>query len=98
MITLEEVKTYMRIDNEDDDRKLSSLLFSAVSYMKNAVGSGLDSNDELYKLACCMLVCHWYENAGVTGKEDVLPLGINSIVTQLQGKYGGGTSEPREIK
>ncbi|MEV2675559.1 head-tail connector protein, partial [Paenibacillus larvae] len=62
MITLEDFKKYMRNDNEDDDRKLSSLLFSAVSYMKNAVGSGLDSNDELYKLACCMLVCHWYEN------------------------------------
>ena len=38
IITLEEVKVYARIDMEDDDSLLETLIESAEEYLKNATG------------------------------------------------------------
>ncbi|BDR82552.1 head-tail connector protein [Clostridium tetani] len=92
---LNEVKEYLRIDEEDEDSTLSSLLFAAKSYIKN--GTGLTENMikddetlELYKLCLKILISHWYENRAIetTGPNfHKLSFSLESILLQLEAEY-----------
>lgn len=79
---LDELKLYLRIDHDDEDTLLTSLLKTAKEYMKNA--GCVISEGELYNLAIKILVSHWYENREVTGKADALAHSLDSIITQLK--------------
>ncbi|RXI58983.1 head-tail connector protein [Clostridium tetani] len=92
---LNEVKEYLRIDEEDEDSTLSSLLFAAKSYIKN--GTGLtedmikdDETLELYKLCLKILISHWHENRAIetTGPNfHKLSFSLESILLQLEAEY-----------
>lgn len=69
IITLEEVKSYARIDIDEDDELLQSLIVSAQEYLKNATGKEYLEKDEegnpisygLEKVYLQLLVAYWYE-------------------------------------
>ena len=66
-MTVDELKTYLRIDNDEEDDLLSSLLTAAESYIKQTTGKTLKgeadiSTDELYCVCVKLMVSHWYEN------------------------------------
>lgn len=92
---LNELKEYLRIDGEDEDITLSSLLLAAKSYIKN--GTGLEENMikdnetlELYKLCIKILVTHWFENRAIetTGPNfHKLSFSVDSILLQLEAEY-----------
>ncbi|EPY2286637.1 head-tail connector protein [Clostridium sporogenes] len=92
---LDELKEYLRIDGEDEDTTLSSLLFAAKSYIKNGTGLEEDmiKNDEileLYKLCLKLLISHWYENRVIetTGPNfHKLSFSVDSILIQLEAEY-----------
>ena len=46
IITLEEVKQYARIDIDEDDQLLETLIVSAEDYLKNATGKEYPEMDE----------------------------------------------------
>ena len=82
---LEEIKNYMRIDEDYDDNLINSLIEAANLYMVNA---GVKSfENDLYKLAIKMLVLHWYENREVIGEAKKLAFSLDNIITQLQYCY-----------
>lgn len=82
---LEEIKNYMRIDEDYDDNLINSLIEAANLYMINA-GVKKFEND-LYKLAIKMLVLHWYDNREVIGEAKKLAFSLDNIITQLQYCY-----------
>ncbi len=82
---LDELKLYLRIDHDDEDILLDTILKSAEEYLKNA--GCIVTQGELYSLALKILVSHWYENREVVGKAEKLAHSLDSIITQL--KYCG---------
>lgn len=82
----EEVKNYLKLDEDTDERELGELIRSAEIFIKNT-GVNITAelkNNELYKLAIKILVTHWYENREPVGKADVLPFSLTSIIVQLK--------------
>ena len=87
IITLEEVKGYARIDMDEDDQLLETLIASAEEYLRNATGkeypekdeNGSKINYELEKIYLQLLVAHWYEQRSPTGNG--------------KGTYAGGVVE-----
>ena len=82
---LEEIKNYMRIDEDYDDNLINSLIESANIYMVNAGVKNFEN--DLYKLAVKMLVLHWYENREVIGEARKLSFSLDNIITQLKYCY-----------
>lgn len=66
MITLEEAKSYLRIDFPDDDLFIGKLIKASERYIKNTV-SDYESN-ELVDVAQLLLIEHWYYNRSLIGK------------------------------
>lgn len=72
LITLDEVKNYLRIDFSEDDTFLSTLIVAARNYCESYLNRPLLSADmteettweipETIKLAMLILISHWYEN------------------------------------
>ncbi len=91
IVSLDEVKTWLRVDFTDDDALLTTLISATEQYLKNATGIEYDSSNNLAKLFCMVLISDWYENREMVGKatDQTRPI-INSILMQLS--YGGGTS------
>ena len=74
VMTLEEIKTYLRVDGTDDDTLISSLMLAAANYINGMTGKtkvmvgkveGNIMADELYILTNKLIIAHWYENRGV---------------------------------
>lgn len=82
---IEEIKSFLRIDGEEEDIILSSFFKSAKQYLSNA-GIVENEENELYKLAVNMLVCGWYENRNPTnsGSNNTQSFALRSIITQLK--------------
>lgn len=80
---LNDVKDFLRIDTNDDDILLTSLITASEEYIKNSTRPDVNTTSELYKIALKLLVSHWYENREVVGKDAILPFSLNSILIQL---------------
>lgn len=71
MLELKEVKEYLRVDIEEDDMLIQTLISAAVEYLKNATGkeySDKEANYELEKIYLKLLIAYWYENRTPAGK------------------------------
>lgn len=90
IVTLEETKKYLRIDDNESDILITSLMNAAEEYLKNATGNQFDNTNSLAKLFCLVLITDWFENReySYTGKvsEKVRPI-IESMLTQLKYCY-----------
>jgi uncharacterized phage protein (predicted DNA packaging) len=88
IVSLDEVKTWLRVDFSDDDTLLTTLIKAAEQYLKNATGITYDSENHLAKLFCMTLIADWYENREMIGKatDQTRPI-IQSILTQLSYAY-----------
>ncbi|AWZ48452.1 phage gp6-like head-tail connector protein [Clostridiaceae bacterium 14S0207] len=91
---LNEIKEYLRIEGNEEDNIISSLLIGAKSYIKNATGLTEDmiksEIKELYNLCLKMLISHWYENRAIetTGPNfHKLSYSMDSILLQLEAEY-----------
>ena len=87
IITLKEVKEYARIDIDEDDQLLETLIVAAEEYLKNATGKEYPETDkdgnkigyELEKIYLQLLIVHWYEQRSISGNG--------------KGTYAGGVVE-----
>ena len=88
MLTLADVKNYLRATDEDDTL-IQSLMSASQSYMASAV----DNFDTVYAsagadwqakadLACKLLCCDWYENRTPVGRPSNSAVAL--LITQLQ--------------
>jgi len=88
IITLEEIKKYLRVDDTEDEVLITSLINAAETYLQNATGNTFDSTNNLAKLFCWVLVTDWYENREHVGKasDKVRPI-VESMLAQLNYCY-----------
>jgi len=95
LITLEETKQYLRVETDEDDALITSLINAAETYLTNATGNTFDDTNHLARLFCLVLVTDWYENRGLTvGKvgPEIRPV-INSLLAQLSYCYSPEVEE-----
>lgn len=89
LITLDETKKYLRVDGNEENSLIESLIAAAEEYLKNATGKSFDKTNQLARLFCLVLVVDWYENRGLTaGKvgDKTRPV-IDSMLAQLNYCY-----------
>lgn len=95
IISLEEVKTYARVDGDEDDRLLETLIIAAEEYLKNATGKEYPETDgdgnkvdyALEKIYLQLLVAYWYEKrTPVGGGGEDFSFMTKSLMLQLQNK------------
>lgn len=95
VITLDEVKEYARIDIDEDDQLLETLIAAAEEYLKNATGkeypetdeNGSKINYELEKIYLQLLIAYWYEKrTPIGGVGEEFSFLTKSIMLQLQNK------------
>jgi len=84
MMTLEEAKIFCRIDNDEEDALIRTLLKTADSYIESACGKEYDKSSEKAKLCQGILVNHWYENRSMIGNKKALPYSIENLLLQLR--------------
>ncbi|QKE72659.1 phage gp6-like head-tail connector protein [Arthrobacter citreus] len=84
MLSLNEAKSFLRIDFDDDDSDINGLVLAADLFVVGATSQNVDKESELYKLACKLLVNHWYLNREVIGKADKLAFSLKEILFQLK--------------
>lgn len=84
-LTLDELKTYLRIDGSEDDQLLTFLIDAAKE--KLAESGVPESNKALYKLAVMFLVGINYENRDPAQKIEGFNYALQSIILQLKD-YG----------
>lgn len=66
-MTLDEVKSYLRIDYEEDDIFLSSLIEVSEEYIDSCVGTAYKTDEKAIKLANLLqkkLIADMFENRG----------------------------------
>ncbi len=88
IITIEETKQYLRLDGNEEDALIETLISAAESYLKNATGHTFDETNSLAKLFCWVLVTDWYEYREHVGQasEKVRPI-VESMLAQLKYCY-----------
>lgn len=89
IITIEEAKQYLRLDGDEEDFLIESLITAAEIYLKNATGNTFDNTNHLARLFCITLVTDWYENRGLTVDkvgDGIRPV-IDSLIAQLNHCY-----------
>ena len=87
ILTLEEAKEYLKVDDSVEDVLIQGLITAAENYITNATGKQFDSTNELAKLAVKLLVAHWYENRGIIGDARKIKFSLDVILTQLKYCY-----------
>lgn len=93
ILTLEEAKEYLKIEHDEEDTLVQSLIIAAENYIKNATGIEFDDTNELAKLAIKLLVVNWYENREInTDKANKLAFSLDVILTQLKYCYESSDS------
>lgn len=90
MITLEEAKLFLKVDYEDDDVLIESLIETSEQYLFNATGKKFAKDNKLAILYCKTLIYEWYKDRGLTvvgGLKNDNPkirYTLQSILLQLQ--------------
>ncbi|MGJ0741435.1 head-tail connector protein [Enterococcus casseliflavus] len=96
-LTAEEVKGWLRIDGDDEDAIVSSLIEAATTYLQDATGRKVfGKQTSIAKLVCQYMITHWYEERDYynpTPNAVRKPI-ITAMITQL--KYGGDDNEPTQ--
>lgn len=80
ILTLDEVKNYLRIDLDDDDALIQSFITAAEAYLENATGKEYPEKDEngekigyeLEKVYLNLLIAYWYENRSAAPRNKTL--------------------------
>lgn len=65
MLTLDSVKSYLRVDFDDDDALISGLMVVADDYLTASVGTGYDKESERAKILSLILISDLYDNRGL---------------------------------
>jgi uncharacterized phage protein (predicted DNA packaging) len=68
MLTLQEVKDYLRVDFNEDDALISSLMTAADEYLKSSVGVEYDNTSERAKTLSLIVISDLYDNRGLSDK------------------------------
>lgn len=88
ILSLKEVKNYLRIDYNEDNELLQSLMVAANTYLKSAIDKYDKKKESEYykdriKILNCSLIQEWYDNRE-SYETKSLSYTIRSLITQIQ--------------
>ena len=81
-VTLEDIKDYIRVDSDDEDKFLNSILIGSKAYIKSYTGLDLNKMDEKEDLSIVLFILcsELYDNRQYTvDKSNVNPI-VQSIL------------------
>ena len=83
---LDKVKEYLKIDTNDEDNYLNTLITATEQYVSSGLDNDRNKNTALFENAQLMLIGMLYNNRGLTeGKENsTLKLIFNAIMLKLK--------------
>jgi uncharacterized phage protein (predicted DNA packaging) len=84
MLTLEQVKEFMKIETSDEDAFLSSLISVSKTFIVNATHPNADETTELFMLAQRFIILHWYENREIIGSSNGMNYHFEAILQQIR--------------
>lgn len=95
ILTIDEAKTWLRVDGNEEDGLIQMLIGAAETYLHNATEVEFDETNQLAKLFCLVLCADWYENRDLIGQQpsDKVRFTIQSILAQLQHAYAPDENE-----
>lgn len=67
-LTLSDVKNYIKVDYDDDDTLITSLMSAADEFLKGSIGKDYNKEDERAKTLSLILISDLYDNRGITDK------------------------------
>ena len=68
MLTLQDVKDYLHIDFDDDDRLLTHLIRVAHEYMRSTIHTEYNPDSERARMLSLIVISDLYDNRGVSDK------------------------------
>lgn len=85
LLTLEETKLWLRVDGNEEDSLIQTLIDAAEQYLHDATGRRWTAANKTAKICALALVAEWYENRDQTGESNrtVRPA-IQSMIMQLK--------------
>jgi len=89
-LELEEVKDWLRVSGDEENRLISSLMDASISYLRTATGKEkFGMQTDLAKLVCKYLITNWYENRDSMNPtpNSIRSPFLTAMIVQLQ--YGG---------
>ena len=97
MVDLKKAKAYLRINYEDDDEFINSLITASMIYLKNSCGE-FNSN-ELTDLAQLILIEHWNDNRSLIGSvTEAIKHSVDAIIFQIRYCKDGEENESGKIE
>lgn len=88
-LTLAEVKSYLRVDFDDDDTQITQLMLVADEYLKSAISKTYNKETERAKMLSLIVISDLYDNRGLNDKVsgNVRKL-VNDFALQLKLESG----------
>ena len=88
MLTIDDVKDYLRVDSDiEDDAQIAALITAAKEYIVNQTGKQYQDDMEVWNIAIKLLVAHWYENREITPSKSATlaeyPHSVSSIINHI---------------
>ena len=81
---LEDIKIYLRIDGDEEDGLLNTMMAAGEEYIRSAVGA-YDDTDPTAQVLLAAIVQNMYDNRELTKKR--IEYTFQSIILQLRMKY-----------
>ncbi|ARK29047.1 head-tail connector protein [Halalkalibacter krulwichiae] len=72
-LDLDLVKQYLRIDHNEDDVLLTTMLYSAKSFIQSYLNKRFEEFETIpdeFTIACLAILAHWYERREIQGDKD----------------------------
>lgn len=73
LVTLEEAKEYLKVEYEDEDTLILTLVSTAEGLCSDILRTELPADDDVVRAAVLYAVGVFYENRGTQEVEDVIP-------------------------
>jgi len=94
ILNLTEVKSFLRVDFNDDDKFITGLIDVAEQMIKEQTGVSFRYNDRVYKLAMMQAVAHFYDKReSFSEKSQVsVPYTLDCLIKHIsmRGDYKNG--------
>lgn len=69
IVSLEEVKQHLRIETDEDDISIQTMIHAAESFIRSSTDSVIDDKDNRAKMICLFLIADMYENRGLVSEK-----------------------------
>ncbi|MGG7163789.1 head-tail connector protein [Clostridium ihumii] len=81
IVSVEEVKEYLKIDGDEENKYLEILINAAEEFIMNGTGKKFDSNNKLAKIVALFIIGDMHENRTMTTEK--VGVKVREIVTMI---------------